>query len=312
MLKSIIVENPKGETLTLELTKPEKSGLYVKNIDGLGPGKSTINLNEIQSSDGGIYSNARMGSRNIILTLGMMFVPLIEDARRITYNYFQVKKRIKLTFITDYRTSIIDGYVESNEPVIFSKEETTQISIICPNPWFYSNSNTVLSFSGLEGLFTFPFSNEIKTNSSAENPDDVEHNIQFGNIRQGTVIGFDYKGDVDTGILMMMRFSYMPINKIVIYNVDTNQRMTLDLQKVATIIGSAVQVSDEIEISTFTGQKYIYLVRGNEKYNIIGGLGINTDWFQISKGINHFAFTAEDHEDQVVIEFHYKDMYVGV
>lgn len=301
MIKEIIVENHKKETLTLELSNPEPSGLYVKSVEGLGPGKATVNVNEITTTDGGIFASSRVSSRNIILTLGMMFHPQIEDARMITYRYFPIKKPVKLTFVTDYRSLFIEGYVEANEPDIFSEEETAQISIICPTPWFYTGGGVKYAFSGIEDLFEFPFSNESLTTNE----------IIFGDIRQGTVVGINYNGDIDTGVLMIVRFR-TTMDKVVIYNVDTNQSMTLDLTKVKLITGDHLTIHDEIEISTFTGSKYIYLVRDGIKYNAAGCLGKNPDWFKISKGINQFAFTAEGHEEGVTIEFQYKDVYSGV
>lgn len=301
MIKKIIVENHKKETLDLELSNPEPSGLYVKSVEGLGPGKATINVNEIITSDGGVFSSSRVSSRNIILTLGMMFHPTIEDARMITYQYFPLKKPVKLTFVTDYRSLFIEGYVEANEPDIFSEDETAQISIICPNPWFYTGGGVKYAFSGVEDMFEFPLINEsLHTNE-----------INFGNIRQGTVISMEYNGDVDTGILMIIHFREI-MNTIVIYNVDTNQSMTLDLTKIEPITGGKLTIHDEIEISTFTGGKYIYLLREGKYYNIAGCLGKNPEWFKISKGVNQFAFTAEGYEDRVTIEFQYKDVYSGV
>lgn len=308
MIKSITAENPKGEKLVLELSNPEPSGLYVKSVEGLGPGKSTINVNEIMSSDGGIYSSSRVSSRNIILTLGMMFCPLIEDARHKTYQYFQIKKKVKLTIETDYRISFIEGFVESNEPDIFSEEETAQISIICPNPWFYDMGGTKSAFSGVEDLFEFPFSNELLPGDVANNTCD---HIIFGDIRQGTVVGLQYDGDIDTGVLMRIRFTDI-MDKMVIYNVDTSESMTLNLTLIKDITGSALTIHDEIEISTFTGSKYIYLVREGEKINIFSVLDRFTSWFKLSKGVNQFAFTASGHEEAVIVEFTYKNMYGGI
>lgn len=301
MIKEIIIENHKKEILTLELSNPDPSGLYVKSVEGLGPGKATVNVNEIATTDGGIFASSRVNSRNIILTLGMMFHPQIEDARMITYRYFPIKKPIKLTIVTDYRSLFIEGYVEANEPDIFSEEETAQISIICPTPWFYTGGGVKYAFSGIEDLFEFPFSNESLTTNE----------IIFGDIRQGTVVGINYNGDIDTGVLMIVRFR-STMDTVVIYNVDTNQSMTLDLTKVKLITGDYLTIHDEFEISTFTGSKYIYLVRDGIKYNAAGCLGKNPDWFKISKGINQFAFTADGHEEGVTIEFQYKDVYSGV
>lgn len=59
MIKSITVTNPKGESLELDLFHPEKSGLIVKSITGLGPPKANINSTDLATADGALYSSAR-------------------------------------------------------------------------------------------------------------------------------------------------------------------------------------------------------------------------------------------------------------
>ena len=65
MIKSIKVTNPKGESLVLDLFHPEKSGLIVRSISGLGPPKANINSTDLATADGALYSSARASTRNI-------------------------------------------------------------------------------------------------------------------------------------------------------------------------------------------------------------------------------------------------------
>lgn len=167
MIKKIIITNYLGESIEFELRAPEKTGLFVCSITGLGPGKASINTTNIASDDGSIFNSARSEQRNIVMTLACLqadgVTRSIEDARQLTYKYFPKKKPLKFHIITDNRELEIEGYTESNEPNIFSKDETTQVSIICPNPLFYSageggTHKTV--FNGVDFLFEFPFDNE--------------------------------------------------------------------------------------------------------------------------------------------------------
>ena len=64
MIKSITIANPIGETLTLELGYPEKSGFLILGIDGLGPSKATINTIEMATSDGSRQTSAKITSRS--------------------------------------------------------------------------------------------------------------------------------------------------------------------------------------------------------------------------------------------------------
>lgn len=168
MIYSLTIVNPKNETLELELAYPEKSGLIVTKVEGLGPPQATINGQEIATSDGMIYSSARAGIRNVVLYLKMLSrdrhspygALSIEESRHLTYQYFPLKKEITIYIRTDTRTLYCKGYVESNLPDIFSNEEGCQISVICTDPWLYIEGEEKTVFSGVRGIFEFPFSNE--------------------------------------------------------------------------------------------------------------------------------------------------------
>lgn len=165
MILKVLVTNYLSETLELELTSPEKSGVYVKSITGIGSGKANISTTELASDDGGIYNSARAETRNIVINLGMYDTLIdhpewsIEDSRHLIYKYFPKKKFVTLTFITDRHSVFITGYVESNEDDIFSKEENANISIICPDPNFYSLDQEVNWMGGIISRFEFPFEN---------------------------------------------------------------------------------------------------------------------------------------------------------
>lgn len=167
MIKKVIVTNYLGESIEFELRAPEKTGLFIRSIDGLGPGKASINTTDIASDDGSIFNSARSEQRNIVLTLGCLIADgvtnSIETARQLTYKYFPKKKPLKFYILTDNRELEILGYTESNEPEIFTDDETTQISIICPDPLFYSageGGTHTTTFNGVDFLFEFAFDNE--------------------------------------------------------------------------------------------------------------------------------------------------------
>jgi len=51
MIKSITVTNYLGDSIKIDLARPELSGFVVKSITGLGPGTSTINTTELITQD---------------------------------------------------------------------------------------------------------------------------------------------------------------------------------------------------------------------------------------------------------------------
>ena len=301
MIKAVTVTNPKGESLRMELTRPELSGLIIQKIEGLGPCDATINTTEVATMDGAFYNSARAQKRNIIITLAMLFAPTIEDARQKTYRYFPVKKRVRIDIETDRRNVYTYGYVESNEPDIFSARETTNISIICPSSYFYESGGSASSFSGAEPLFEFPFSNESYT----------EDLIEFSRIRLDSRAIINYKGDADTGAIISFRASG-DVRNISLYNTETGEAMYIDTDKIETITGQRFGAGDEIVVSTVKGDLYVRLLREGKYTNVISVLRKDSDFFQLSNGDNIFAFTAEEGEDKLYIGFSYNNAYGGV
>ena len=166
MIYSLAVTNYLGDRIKLELGRPENTGFLVKSITGLGPVKANVNTTEVATNDGSMFNSARLSQRNIVIQLAFVhsiYGEDIEEIRQKSYKYFPIKKNVELIIETDNRYVRTIGYIESNEPDIFNKQEGTQISIICPDPYFYSASedgNNVTDFYSIDPVFEFPFSNE--------------------------------------------------------------------------------------------------------------------------------------------------------
>lgn len=304
MIKTVRVTNYLGESLTLELKNPWDVGIAITKIEGLGPVKADINSTEISSGDGARFNSARIGTRNIVFTFRLLEAPTVEDSRQKTYKYFPIKTNVTLLFETDNRLCQITGYVESNKPNIFSEEEDTQISIICPNPYFISMENGGMNsvvFFGSEPTFEFPFSNESLTDPL----------IIFGNIklRQEEVVLYD--GDSQVGFTIKMH-ALGEVRQITIYNTKTRESMKIDTDVLNEITGSGIIAGDEITISTIKGDKHITLLRDGEETNILNALGKDVDWFQLAKGDNRFAYICEYGAENLEFSINYQTLYEGV
>lgn len=302
MIKSIIVTNHNGESLKLDLFHPEESGLIVKSISGLGPPKANINSTDLATADGAIYSSARASTRNIVFNLQFMFAPTIEDARQKTYKYFPLKKKITIEVETDNRSLSTEGYVESNEPDIFSQEESTQISIVCVDPFFRDARPSLVQFASVLPNFEFPFSNESLT-------DDL---IEFGKIGLDTRSTLVYTGDVDTGILITIHAMGSVSGILNIYNIETYENIKIDLSKIKALTGSDYRSGDDIIISTVSGDKYVQVLHNGKYYNAIGIIDKLANWFQLTVGENIFNFTVTNGVENLSITFEYRNAYGGI
>ena len=303
MIKSITVTNYLGDSIKMELARPEKSGFIVYSVTGLGPGKASINTTEVSTNDGGIFNSARLPARNIVIGLKYMWQGSIEEVRHRSYKYFPLKKKVKLTIETDTRTAFIEGYVESNEPNIFSKSEGSDISIVCPNPLFYSTEedNSEVVFSGIEPAFEFPFSNESLLEPL------LEMSIMHNTIEQ--VVTYD--GDADIGVTITIS-AIDTASNITIYNTGTREIMRIDTTKLEAITGSGIIAGDTITICTVKGRKSITLLRAGKTTNILNCLNRDADWFSLAKGDNVFTYTAENGASNLMFKINHQVVYEGV
>lgn len=285
MIRAVTFTNYLGDSIRLDLARPEESGFIIKSVTGLGPGKANINTTEIATNDGSLFNSSRMPSRNIVISLAYMWKDSIEDVRQLSYKYFPIKKKLTMLIETDNRQAEIEGYVESNDPTIFSKDEGSDISIVCPNPFFYSAGkdgiNTTI-FYGVEALFEFPFSNE-----SLKDP-----LLEMGEIKNETEQVVVYNGDAEIGVTITIH-AIGEASNITIYNTGTREVMRIDTDKLEKFTGSGIIAGDEIIICTVKGNKSITLLRNGKTTNILNCLDKNADWFQLAKGDNIFAYTAE-------------------
>ena len=287
MIKSVTAVNFKGESIKMDLFHPESSGFIIIKIDGIGPGKATVTKNDSKVYDGGTITSARLPSRNIKMEIQFLWVNSIEDVRHKTYKYFPLKKPITLIFETDTRTVEIEGVVESNEPDIFSSEESTNISIICPDPYFYASGENAISrteFSGINPMFEIPsdigYSNESLTEALTE----------ISALYVQSERGIMNYGEVDIGVVISIKPLAIVKGILTISNVTLGQNMSFDLNKIKTITKNDFHLGDELVINTLRGKKSVTLVREGKNYNALSCIDTRTDWIYLTSGENTFTY----------------------
>lgn len=302
MIKSITVTNYLGDRLKLELARPELSGFAVRSVTGLGPGKANINTSELSTTDGGLFNSSRLPVRNIVLSLEFLWGSTIEETRQKSYKYFPLKRQVTLLVETDNRVAEISGYVESNEPTIFSQNEGSDISIICPDPYFYSaGADGIMStvFYGAEPLLEFPYNNDDP--------------VEYSSIDKATDKTLVYPGDAETGVTIRIHATGEVHNITINHrNVDTSGSIRIDTAKLKTLTGSTMVAGDDIIITTMKGNKSAKLIRDGKTTKILNCLDKNVTWFQLVKGENIFSYEAEDGIINLCVTVENRVMYEGV
>lgn len=306
MINSITATNYLGDSIKLELARPELSGFAVKSFSGLGPAKASINMTEVSTDDGGKVNSARLNSKDMVLKL--VFDDTFEDVETIrqkSYKYFPIKTDVTFLIETDNRTVSINGHIEDNEPTIFDKKnEGCTISIRCPNPHFYSagkNGVNETVFYGIRASFEFPFENNSLT----------EPLLEFGVIMNQTENVITYTGDSKIGIKILIHAIGEATN-ITIYNTGTRERMYIDTTRLKALTGEGIIAGDTITINTMKGQKGITLLRDGQTTNILNCLNRGCSWFTLAKGDNIFAYTAESGSSNLQFRIENQIIYDGV
>ena len=306
MLRKVIITNYLGKSVEYSFDNPtleDKSGLLITEIEGLGPVKANVNMTQLATADGDIFNSSRLNGRNIVIKARFTYANTIEEARLLSYKFFPIGHKLTFHIETDNRIAETEGYVESNEPDIFSDESDMQVSVLCESPWFLSvdeDGRQQTNFSNVVAMFEFPFQN-------------LGHEpvTEFGRIinkKESTVY---YDGDAETGCKIEIH-AIGNVEMVTIYNVKTGDKMIIDTNKLETLTGHKLISGDTIIINTVKGNKFINLIREGETINILNVLGKDAEWFQLVKGDNLFAYTAEYGEANIQFMVETQILFEGV
>ena len=303
MIKSYTITTDRGDSIKLEMTRPEKSGFIISEVEGLGPVKSTFNTTKTAAQHGTKYNSSSLDQRNIVMHFIFCETKTesIEDIRHKSYKYFPVDNKIEMIVETDKRVVKIEGYVESNEPNIYSNQEGCVVSILCPDPFFYSMHTVKTTFSGYEPVFEFPFEND-----SIDEP-----MLIMSVMNNKTVEKIMYDGDFSTSIEITIHATGQASN-ISIYNVDTHEQMHINTDKIIAKTGNSIIAGDTIVINTAQGNKSVTLIRDGAAIDIFNCINRDADWFMLSKGLNVFAYKADVGERSLQFYIENKIVYTGV
>lgn len=272
------VQNDKGEVL--ELT--DSPNYNVTQITGLTPAGCTINTAAVAGMDGETFNSARINKRNITITIIPEYP--IEQNRNLLYRYFPEKKKIRLFYENDTRNVYIDGYVESMESDLFTKRQSYQISVLCPNPYFVdAQESGVFSCAPVVPLLEFPYSAE-----KMEMSEIVTDGYLLNNL-----------GTVSSGALF-----HVSITK-------PTERLIIKTDAGSMGIEECLQPFDNVYIRTTTKEKGIWLERGGMVTNLLSKRIAGMAWPQVEPGANRYRVET-DNPTGYIMDVTYRVLYEGV
>lgn len=271
----------------IELTNDE-TRYQIVDIEGLNPPKAQIITNAIAGMDGEKFKSSKLEMRNIVLTIKVNGDA--EENRLRLYEFFRTGQWCKIYYTNEHRNVYIEGYCETVECALFTRNQEVQVSIVCPDPYLKSMLTIYADISKQFSVFEFPFSIE-------------EEGIEFSNLdvdRETLVIN---SGEIESGLTITLTAVSGNIAYPIIYNVDTGEFLKLNL---------VMQEGDIIIISTHKGQKSIKKISNAIETNVINSLESGSTWFQLKTGATVFTYTATYNDEGLKVEFESNLLYEGV
>ena len=277
------IENRFGDIL--ELTHNEN--YIVTNITGLNPPKAKINLSDIAGMNGALFNSAKAETRNLVLTV-LPQAP-VEQNRLALYKFAQVAQWCKIYYSNGSVDVQIEGYVETVEGSLFSKAQSFQISILCPQPYFEGLREIRNDISSLISTFEFPFAIEAE-------------GIEFSYINHDILSTVINVGDVETGLIIEIT-ARGEVTDPIIYDNLTGGSIGLNI---------TLASRDKVVINTNSGSRSVKLISGNTETNIMNLVKPNPTWFTLQPGENIFSYGAEVGSDLMAIVFRHRTKFGGV
>ena len=305
MIKAISVINSHKEKVRFELSNPRLNDILVTKVEGLGPPKATINTLKVATFDGSIFNSSKLEQRNIVIALRPLPGPDVESKRLLLYRMFPVKGYVTIIVETDHRTGGIEGYVESNEPDIFSSEESIQVSILCPDPYFKAyegnrKKQTIFSPGLYSALLEFPFENQgtSPTIEMGETIPSGDTLVRYtGESITYPIFKFTFTEEITTSNKLLV------IEKTVPYLPNQTQRMAISLSKCGTsfLAGDIIEIDcrprhKTVKVSQLIGSTMTFReVYGAMPFTAtVGGVTFNNDWPSIEYGDTSFSAIVVD------------------
>lgn len=279
------VKNADGEELELSYNK----NFTVINVEGLNPPPANVNMSTLAGMNGSKLNIATVPQRNLVLYIKVESP--VEANRNLLYQYFKVAGENTIYFKNGIRDVYIEGVVETIECPLFELNQTMQVSILCPQPFFKDMAYFIAEITKTRAMFEFPFS--IPAGGK-----------EFSRYDEYKITDIDNTGDVETGLIIRLVASNTVTNPRV-YNAGTREFIGIDVDMVA---------GDSIEISTVRGDRYVrfYDMSAIEPQNMINNRIEGSTWIMLNPGHNSFTYTTDMGEDNLSITFRANKLYGGV
>lgn len=288
-MREIICTNNDGYTLSFG----EKgfTPFLLTTIDGIYDNKNQVSVSQNTMTDGGTFTGSVAKYRNIVLTVKL----------EPTDRYFQKKRDALHQLFKDSGTLIykedgversIDYVVESIDPTM--KKGNINVSLICPDPFFYDVDYTTVTMATWVPAFEFDHEFTVEGEELS-----YKENVRIIDI-------VNDNADDEIGLLITIEASGDVTNPSIIHVEQDIHSTVGNEDKPLTLV-----FGDKLIISSVTNNKRVYLIHGGVKTEINEYFTEDSDFIQLNRGHNHIGYSADEGEEYMSVSIQYKLKYAS-
>ena len=268
----------------------------LEDCDGIYSVKNTVSVFDNTMTDGGTYQGSVTQMRNIVLTLRDNVNSDHEANRTLLYRLFKPKTKGTFIYHEDKKAESrsIDYYVENIESDGVSRARRYTVSLVCPDPFFVAPRDLVVTLSGWNPLFEFPF--EISSDG-----------IEFGTRSEEKLKNIENLSASDNIGLTITVKANGKIKNPTIYHVENGEKIEVGTEANPLSLVSG----DEVIITTGTNDKHVYVVHEGKKTEINNYLSEESEFIQLQHGSNTIGYSATVGEEYMAVEIAYRYRYLG-
>lgn len=269
-------------------------GILIESIDGIYAFTGEVKTSPYSQTHGDRYKNTRATKRNIVIQ-GKIFDDFWNN-RQLMYRVFRLGSVGKFCYTEPDRSNrYADYYVESCEIDQDPYRGQYQISLICPDPFFYAAESEYIDLAAWISDFTF------------------EHNFlaageELGHRETSMIKEVQNLNGVDGIGLKIVLTASGDVTNPYVYLYETGERITIGTDSNPYTLTS----SKRVEIDTTTGKKNIVQIANNAETRINEYLDPDSSFFQLGAGINTIGYNAGSGANYLNVHIEYKMRYLGV
>lgn len=261
-------------------TNPSESEAMITYIDvnkidshPHNPRKDVGDVTELADS---IKNNGIMQNLTVVRYLsGSPETP--EQAKNRLMKLIGTKDPVRLRYVAPNRDVYINCRVEQVNTPPNAKPMTTQISLICPDPYWRASGDNTVVIAGTESCWEFP----------VEIP---EEGMEFGRINPAVIAVIENNGTASSGAVFTITARTNCTNPR-IENIDTGEFMQVAVVMVA---------GDVLIFTTEQGEKTISFIHNGATQNYFNYRVSGSTFLQIRPGKNRFKYTVGSGDDHAI------------